>query len=509
MRPPILTQLRALSRQDFRDLAPVTRAIDPSPKIKLSLIIPSREASPDLEKILEKAIFFLKKYFQESFEIILVPNPSPSLSLEQVQRQIEQTQACAKSFPQVRLAPHLCPPEMPGKGAALRTGILASKGEMVCFTDSDLPYDLSFFQRASVLFGQGYELITGNRRRLESRFDIPISILPFAYKRHFLGLLFNRTVRLFLPIQTTDTQAGIKVLSRRLAGQFVHKQRCPGFFFDLEIFLLCETLGYSHAEIPVSLDLHSEKSTVRVFRESILAFYWLFRIWQGQLNGYYGIRKRKPLVLNRYYSVDSLSLGTKFFLLLRWLLTPYSSMAKELPPQGRILDYGCGHGLFGLTLAQSSSSREVLGIDHDTARIKAASEAGKGLANLKFQTGSLFEPLTAISQSVKGISLIDVMHYFEPEAQRSNIARAYESLDSKGVLIFREVDPNAGVISRLNQFYEKVATSIGFTRSNEKSLYFRSKEDWLQLLKEAGFKCRARRCSSILFADVLYIGEKP
>jgi hypothetical protein len=109
---------------------------------------------------------------------------------------------------------------------------------------------------------------------------------------------------------------------------------------------------------------------------------------------------------------------------------------------------------------------------------------------------------------VKGISLIDVMHYFDYDTQKDHLTSAYEQLEDEGVLIFREVDPEAGWISVLNRFYEKLATSVGFTRSNEEKLYFRKKEEWLGLLSQIGFRARAERCSSILFADVLFIGEK-
>jgi 2-polyprenyl-3-methyl-5-hydroxy-6-metoxy-1,4-benzoquinol methylase len=181
-------------------------------------------------------------------------------------------------------------------------------------------------------------------------------------------------------------------------------------------------------------------------------------------------------------------------------------MAKHLPPAGKIIDYGCGHGLFAMSLAQESGERKVYGIDHDKKRIEIALEASKGLKNLRFGTGGLFE---STAEPVKGISLIDVMHYFDPEAQKAHLSSAFEQLEQDGVLIFREVDPDAGFISVLNRYYEKLATSIGFTRSNEEKLYFRKKEEWLQLLSEIGFRARAERCSSILFADVLFIGEKP
>jgi 2-polyprenyl-3-methyl-5-hydroxy-6-metoxy-1,4-benzoquinol methylase len=508
---PILTQLRALTHEDFEDLPNLpTTKLSMAPHLKISLLIPARESGPGLEQTVERAHAFfsylLKKNSQNTFEIILIPNPAPYTDEMETMKILLRFEHLASRFPGTRIVSHLSPPDMPGKGSALRSGFVASKGRLICFTDSDLPYDLSFFERAFVRSGQGFDLITGNRRMSESLFDIPVAVLPFAYNRHRLGLFFNRVVRTLLPVGTTDTQAGIKVLSRRLAEKAFGIQRCPGFFFDLEIFLVNQANGWSQAEIPVSLHLNSEKSTVRIFRESILAIYWLGRITLGQLQGYYGKKTKRPRILRRYLGVKNIPTATRLFLFLRWFLTPYTAMAKHLPPAGKIIDYGCGHGLFAMSLAQESGERKVYGIDHDKKRIEIALEASKGLKNLRFGTGGLFE---STAEPVKGISLIDVMHYFDPEAQKAHLSSAFEQLEQDGVLIFREVDPDAGFISVLNRYYEKLATSIGFTRSNEEKLYFRKKEEWLQLLSEIGFRARAERCSSILFADVLFIGEKP
>src|SRR5205823_4376538 len=145
---------------------------------------------------------------------------------------------------------------------------------------------LDFFDRAVEKLRQGYALVTGNRRRDDSQFDVPVSLLPLAYGRHRLGLAFNRVVRGLLPIETRDTQAGIKAMSRELARLAFRRMECPGFFFDVEIFLAARANGLRQVELPVTLYLNSEKSTVRVLRESLLAAYWLIRLswrqWRGE-----------------------------------------------------------------------------------------------------------------------------------------------------------------------------------------------------------------------------------
>jgi len=375
---------------------------------------------------------------------------------------------------------------------------------------------LGFFDDALSNLERGFDLVTANRRLPDSRFDIPTSLLSLAYGRHRLGLLFNRFVRLLFPVGTTDTQAGIKAMSRRLAETAFAKMRCPGFFFDLEIFRACRGRGWAQTEVPITLRLNTEKSTVRVLRESVLALYWLGRVWFGYIGGHYGKARREPAVLGWY---RKLAPGTRLFLTLRWWLTPYREMAEHIPRKGVIYDLGCGHGLFSLELARRSPERRVVGLDHDDSRIAIAQNAarralGRGsgafMTNVSFEKGDLSRVPEMAPEFGRpdAISMIDVLHYFDFAAQQSCLRRAGELLARGGLLVFREVDPEGGWISRWNRCYEKLATSVGFTRSKETNLYFRTRDEWLDALAEAGFRATAQRCSSPLFADVLYVAEK-
>ena len=212
---------------------------------------------------------------------------------------------------------------------------------------------------------------------------------------------------------------------------------------------------------------------------------------------------------SRYNAIPGLSLGTKLFLHLRWLLTPYGQMAAHVPQAGKVLDVGCGHGLLAMKLALAAPGRHVLATDHDEQRIALARQAGAGIGNLQFEVSS-GSPVTA--GTFDAILMIDFLHYFSPEAQDDMIAQAFAHLSPGGWLLAREVNQQGGLISKLNQLYEKMATMTGFTQSNtvpaKENLSFKSQSGWEAKFAEHGFKVRSEPCSSPIFADILYICEK-
>lgn len=272
--------------QQMKRLDSLERKNEQPPQVFASLLIPARQAAHALEETVEKARAAMSQIYSDqpdSYEIILIPNPRPG---DTEDRSGEIADRLAAQYPkQVHSIHHHFPQ---GKGAAIRTGFLHSKGNFIFFTDADLPYDLDFIRQAQIHLEEGCDLVTGNRRLDLSFFDLPLELLPLAYQRHRLGLLFNWVVRLLFPIQTTDTQAGIKGMTRRLALDAFSQQICPGFFFDLELFLTALNSSFKIKELPVTLFLNTEKSTVRLIRDAVLAIFWLLRLAIRNRMGAYG-----------------------------------------------------------------------------------------------------------------------------------------------------------------------------------------------------------------------------
>ena len=209
--------------------------------------------------------------------------------------------------------------------------------------------------------------------------------------------------------------------------------------------------------------------------------------------------------MSRIPSLYSTNWRTRAFLEARFALTPYTQMASYFPKQGKILDLGCGHGLLALTLARDSADREILAFDHDSVRIAMAKQAGQGLSpRLRFEIGG-FEKL-ATEGLFAGIAAIDVLHYFNTSEQERILKQTYSALLPGGVFVFREVNPEGGVWSKINGLHEQVMTKIGFTKATE--LHFRQVADWKAISQATGFEVTVIPMNRPPFADVLFVCYK-
>ncbi|MCB1238533.1 MAG: class I SAM-dependent methyltransferase, partial [Tetrasphaera sp.] len=59
----------------------------------------------------------------------------------------------------------------------------------------------------------------------------------------------------------------------------------------------------------------------------------------------------------------------------RWWTAPFTAVEKSLPTTGRVLEVGCGHGLFVAYAALTGPQRTVVGVDIDTDKIAVGTRA--------------------------------------------------------------------------------------------------------------------------------------
>jgi 2-polyprenyl-3-methyl-5-hydroxy-6-metoxy-1,4-benzoquinol methylase len=114
-------------------------------------------------------------------------------------------------------------------------------------------------------------------------------------------------------------------------------------------------------------------------------------------------------------------------------------MDRLLPKEGKILDMGCGFGLFSLFLALRSPERRLFGVDLSARRIEAARGAAKrlGLENVRFETADVRD--YRVEGDWDGIFTLDLLHHVPPSSRRDFLKICRERLVEAGVLVIKDV----------------------------------------------------------------------
>jgi dolichyl-phosphate beta-glucosyltransferase len=177
----------------------------------------------------------------------------------------DRTAAIARDWPATPVPVRLVQCDRPGKGAAVRAGLLASRAAIVGFCDVDMATDLAALDDVIRQLRAGHQVVVGSRAHEASVVEVRHSAVRKAG-----AALFRAMARVIVP-GTGDTQCGFKFLSGPLARRAAADLRATGFAFDIELLARCRQLGGDLVEIPVNWrDMPG--STFSIWRHSLSAF---------------------------------------------------------------------------------------------------------------------------------------------------------------------------------------------------------------------------------------------
>ena len=148
-----------------------------------------------------------------------------------------------------------------GKGAAVRTAVLASTGDVVCYTDCDLAYGTDVICEGMERILAGDKIVLGSRNLREDGYA------GYTPLRRIASKTYIKLISLVAGFRLSDSQCGFKCFDGDVARRIFALCTVDGFSFDLEMIKIAQKLGYPLAELPVRIINHRE-SKIHVVRDA-------------------------------------------------------------------------------------------------------------------------------------------------------------------------------------------------------------------------------------------------
>lgn len=168
-----------------------------------------------------------------------------------------------------------------GKGAAVRKGMLAGRGEYLFICDADLAMPIEEASKFLPPQVPEYDVAIASRELPGAvRYNEP-------WYRHLMGRIFNLIVRSLAVPGIQDTQCGFKSFRRPVAQDLFTTQKIDGWAFDVEILHIASRRGYRMIEIPIHW-YYGEGSRVSPIRDSFNMLFEVLRVRRNGRAGLYG-----------------------------------------------------------------------------------------------------------------------------------------------------------------------------------------------------------------------------
>lgn len=250
----------------------------------LSVIVPVYKQATTIKKDLKSIQTTLEK-IRYPYEMIVVVDGT----------RVDQSFTRAKSIhlPHTKVIGY---PHNHGKGYALRYGMARAWGDYIAFIDAGMEIDpngislllehLEWYQA---------DIIVASKRHPASRVNYPL-------ERKIISTLAHIYSRLFLGINLTDTQAGLKIFRREVLEKVLPRLLVKNYAIDLEILSVASHLGFTKIyEAPIKLNYDFDSLThasglkviAHSFKDALAVFYRL------KILGYYDDKNKRRWKYNK------------------------------------------------------------------------------------------------------------------------------------------------------------------------------------------------------------------
>ncbi|MBX3014329.1 MAG: glycosyltransferase family 2 protein [Caldilineaceae bacterium] len=239
------------------------------------MVIPAYNEELRLPPTLARVATFLRTQPYRA-EVIVVENGSTDQTVAAVQHFIQEQVRPEDPF-SIRLLQ-----STPGKGAAVKHGMLHAQGAYAIMSDADLSVPIEDVPRylPPALPSGSFDIAIASR-------EVPGAVRHGEPSyRHLMGRVFNWLVRLMAVPKIQDTQCGFKCFTREAAQLLFPLQRIDGWGFDVEILHIATHYQLRMIEVPATW-YYGVNSRVRPLHDTLNMVKELLKIRANSRQGYY------------------------------------------------------------------------------------------------------------------------------------------------------------------------------------------------------------------------------
>ncbi|MGA2162175.1 MAG: glycosyltransferase [Methanoregula sp.] len=231
---------------------------------EVTAIIPVFNDRPALERAIPESLKELSR-ITENFELIVAEDGSSDGSAEFVREYETKSSNVKLLHCDIRQ----------GRGTALNRAIRKAQGTIVCYYDVDLATDMKHLPELVDSIRKGADISTGSRL-------LPGSDTQRTEGREIASRSYNFLVRRILGSRLFDHQCGFKAFNRARIISVLPSIRSNHWFWDTELLVRAQRLGYTVEEFPVYWRA-GKGTTVRIkdvfgMGSSILRLWWQIHV---------------------------------------------------------------------------------------------------------------------------------------------------------------------------------------------------------------------------------------
>ena len=234
----------------------------------LSVVVPTYNEERRIGKTLSSIREFLDGQDYD-YEVLVVDDGSGDTTPGVVE-------IIAEGWPQLKL---LFNEHNQGKGAVVRQGMLAARGQWVLFTDADNATPISELDKL-LPHAQQYEVVIGSRHCPGAHIHV-----PQAKHRILLSRASNLLIRLTAVPGVWDTQCGFKLFQSNAGKNIFANVTLKRWGFDFEALMIARRLGYPIKE--VGIEWYNDPDSKFANREAVKTLLDLLVVKWRMLRGGY------------------------------------------------------------------------------------------------------------------------------------------------------------------------------------------------------------------------------